>query len=242
MKDTITRFLRYVARETNTIGLEQRLQDKAWDEAVEFIQDNSHRGCDFHNSLEGIRRKVFSQAPKEGLLLEFGVNRGKSIHLFSSLLMLMDDPRTIFGFDNFAGLTEDWTGMGRNDGHVVRKKHFDLGGRAPEVDNNVKLVVGDIEDTLNPFLESHREESIAFIHIDTDTYTPCRLILEKCKPFLSDGSVVLFDQLLGYPSYRSHEFAALHETLARAEYEFIGFGIAQERANLVKAAIQYNKI
>ena len=79
--------------------------------ALEFIQDNSHRGCDFHNSLEGIRRKVFSQAPKEGVLLEFGVNRGKSIHLFSSLLMLMDDPRTIFGFDNFAGLTEDWTGM-----------------------------------------------------------------------------------------------------------------------------------
>ena len=79
------------------------------------------------------------------------------------------------------------------------------------------------------------------MHIDTDTYTPCKLILELCKPFFQDGSIILFDQLLGYPGFKNHEFAALKETLDEVDYEFIGFGIAQERANLVKAAIRYEK-
>ena len=157
------------------------------------------------------------------------------------MLRSMDDSRTIFGFDNFSGLTEDWTGMDRNNGHVVRKKYFDLDGKPPSVDDNVKFVIGDIETTLKQFLEEQSGQPVAFIHIDTDTYYPCRLILEQCKPLLEEGSVILFDQLLGYPGYRYHEYAALHEILDRSDYEFIGFGIAQERSNLVKAAIRYSK-
>ena len=129
--------------------------------------------------------------------------------------------------------------MGGDDVHRVRKDYFDLGGTAPSVSDNVELLIGDVEDTLIPFLENQNNEQIAFIHIDTDTYKPCKLILENCKPFLSRGSIILFDQLLGYPGYRFHEYAALMETFDLEEYEFLAFGIAQARSNLIKAAIRY---
>ena len=239
IRDFLVRGLRYVAKEINTVGLEQRLQNSAWQEAVAFIEANDHRGCDFHTSATSIRSAAFRQAPKTGLLLEFGVNRGKSIQLFSKLLIEGSDSREIIGFDNFTGLTEDWTGMGRENGHAIRKKYFDLGGRPPTLNDNIKLAIGDIEDTLIPFLDKNSGNQISFIHIDTDTYRPCQLILENCKPFLQNGSIILFDQLLGYPGCRFHEFAALHEIFDKTEYEFIGFGVAQERSNLVKAAIRY---
>jgi hypothetical protein len=242
MRGLINRILRHVSRETNVTGLEQRIQNRMWEESIDFIEANSHRSCDFYNSVEVMRREIFKKRPSDGMILEFGVNRGRSIQLFSKALTKTSDPRKIYGFDNFSGLTENWTGMGGHDGHRVRKRYFDLHGRPPQVGGNVELIIGDIEATLDPFLGQHKETPIAFIHIDTDTYTPCRLILEKCASNLVDGSIILFDQLLGYPGYRFHEFAALHEVLEKEQYQFIGFGIAQERSNLVKAAIKLQGI
>ena len=49
--------------------------------------------------------------------------------------------------------------------------------------------------------------------------------------------MILFDQLLGYLGYQEHELAAVDEIFDRRECDFIAFGVAQEKGNLVKAAI-----
>ena len=86
IREFLVRGLRYVAKEINTVGLEQRLQNSAWQDAVAFVEANDHRGCDFYTSATSIRTAAFRQVPKTGLLLEFGVNRGKSIQLFPPIL------------------------------------------------------------------------------------------------------------------------------------------------------------
>ena len=37
------------------------------------------------------------------------------------------------------------------------------------------------------------------------------------------GSVILFDELYGYPGWRHHEYKALQEVLAPSSYRFISF-------------------
>ncbi len=238
MKKDLQKAIRFFAREYMPRGITQRLQDRAWEEAVDFIYPRLSRTCEFFTSSDLVRKHSFHAKPDAGLVLEFGVHQGLSMRLFSKLLLESNDSRTIFGFDNFIGLTEDWTGMGSFGGHDTRAKFFNLKGQPKFESVNVKYIIGDIEETLAPFLASTEESTISFIHIDTDTYTPANVILTNCKRLLRSGSIILFDQLLGYPGYHHHEFAALQENLEEGSYEFIGFGIAQERSNLVKAVVK----
>ncbi|MGL4540977.1 MAG: hypothetical protein ACRCUI_00530, partial [Polymorphobacter sp.] len=64
---------------------------------------------------------------------------------------------------------------------------------------------------------------IGLLHIDTDTYPPARHILEIAAPHLVAGSIIVFDELIGYPNWRAHEYKALEEILPRERYEFIAF-------------------
>jgi len=81
-----------------------------------------------------IHQYAFSLIPRQGLLLEFGVYRGDSINTFAKALKAKGDSRTIYGFDSFEGLEEDWVG------HAVQKGFFDLAGIIPEVESNVSLI------------------------------------------------------------------------------------------------------
>ena len=102
---------------------------------------------------------------------------------------------------------------------------------------NIELIKGDILETLVPFLNENLGQ-ISFVHIDTDTYTPCLHILKNIKPRLVKGTVILFDELVGYPSFEHHELKALNEVLERSSYEFISFGVSKRKSRFIKAAIQ----
>jgi len=229
----LRRVTRAFVREQHQRGLKQRLQDQAWEEAAVFIRGNWNRDCEFFYDWWKIREYAIKRASGlDGLNLEFGVFSGKTINFFAEILEQEGKSEKIYGFDNFRGLTESWSGFG------LARGVFDRGGEKPKVRDNVELIVGDIKTTLPEFL-SNTDEPIKFVHIDTDTYGPCKDILELLRPYLQEGTVILFDQLLGYFGYQEHELAALNETLSSGEYRFIGFGIAQETSNLVKAAIMY---
>ena len=91
---------------------------------------------------------------------------------------------------------------------------FDQKGCLPKVEDNTSLVDGFIEDTLPKYIQKNSiRDGIAFIHIDTDTYSPAKVVLEELKPYFKSGTIILFDELLGYPNWRNHEFKALNEVL-----------------------------
>lgn len=208
----------------------------AWDDAQRVIYERSTTQTRIHDDHHALRREVFGQRPAEGMILEFGVFRGQSLNAFAEQARAEGDGRTLHGFDSFEGFSEEWTGV---EG-AFPKDRFDLAGGRPTVASNCALVDGFVEQTLPDFLREH-EDDVAFIHIDTDTYSPARTVLACCRPRLKAGSIVLFDELLGYPNWRSHEYRALQESLHDDEYTFLGFATSSPRARLIKAAIRIDR-
>ncbi len=165
----------------------------------------------------------------DGLFAEFGVWRGHGVNLFSR--QLKKSGAVIWGFDSFEGLEEDWTGHAKG-GQAGR---FTLKGELPEVADGVKLVKGWVQDTVPGWLEDHKGQAVVFAHLDLDTYTPTRFVLDAIKPRLVAGSVLLFDELYGYPGWRHHEWKALEESLPSDSFRYISFseqavGIEMTRA------------
>ena len=63
--------------------------------------------------------------------------------------------------------------------------------------------------------------------MDMDTYTPTKYALNKIKPFLQKGSIILFDEFYGFPDWQNHEYKALKETFKEEEYKYFAFGNRQ---------------
>jgi hypothetical protein len=151
--------------------------------------------------------------------LEFGVWTGESINFLSKFLQ----KNSIYGFDSFEGLREDWKGYHLTSGA------FDLNSQVPKLKKNIIPVVGWIQDTLPSFL-SEKKPKINFMHIDTDTYETAKFILENTKKYLSKNSIIVFDELYNFPGWDVGEYKALTETFAANEYKFIGFALKGEQA------------
>ena len=159
---------------------------------------------------------LFDEMP-DGMNLEFGVHKGGSLKIFSRKL------KYIYGFDSFLGLEENWSY------HFAQKGSLNLNGKIPETIkdlSNVKLIVGRVEDTLLEFISQHPLK-ISFIHMDLDLYSPTSYCLERLKPLLQSGSIILFDEFHGYPGWEFHEYRAFMETFARDEYEILAFSEMQ---------------
>ena len=190
--------------------------EKAAEQSAEFILANLDQAVLF-DDREAYWRFVVKRLPPKGLLMECGVFEGLSINFIADQLARRRDARRIYGFDSFEGLEEDWTGENLPAGY------FDMGGKLPSVRPSVELRKGWVQDTVAPFLAEQPGEPIALLHIDTDSYTPARYLLDTVKPRLAPGSIIAFDELVGYPNWQQHEYRALCEALEPGSYEFIAF-------------------
>jgi len=90
------------------------------------------------------------------------------------------------------------------------------------VNNNVELVVGLFQDTLDDFLKEH-EEPVAYLHLDADLYSSTKFVLDKLKKRIVSGTVISFDEIRNYPEYRDHEIKAWLEFSSKTKisYEWI---------------------
>ena len=149
----------------------------------------------------------------EGLWLEFGVYKGKSIRKIAG-----HTRADIYGFDSFEGLPEDWVlSYCRGD--------FSLQGRMPaDLPANVKLLKGRFCETLPAFLEIHAQP-VAFLHVDCDLYSSTKTVLTCLRNRLTAGSIILFDEFHNFPGWRQHEYRAFMEFIADTRYafEYIGW-------------------
>ncbi|MEM9224285.1 MAG: class I SAM-dependent methyltransferase [Pseudomonadota bacterium] len=196
------------------------LIDRALEDSANFIEPHLSQALLIRRG-DQIRAHAMERVPSAGLILEFGVSKGAGVNQFAALLRKRGDRRTVYGFDAFLGLSEDWYGKS-----IAARTNFSRQGKPPRVDPQVDLVIGWVEETLGPFLERHADP-IAFAHIDTDTYSPCRHILDLIKPRLAAGSLILFDEHHGYPNWRNGEYKALKEVLDPETYRYRAF-CAQE--------------
>lgn len=167
----------------------------------------------------------------DGLFLEFGVFQGRSIRAIADLVF----PRTVYGFDSFEGLPEDW----ERGNDVYSKGHFDLAGSTPEVPSNVTLVKGFFDETLEPWLKNNRGP-ISLLHIDCDLYSAARYILFSLNDQIQSGTIIIFDELCDwkdsgvYPAWEAGEWKALNEWLENFNRKVIPLSRGENFAATVK--------
>ncbi|MBU6418289.1 MAG: class I SAM-dependent methyltransferase [Proteobacteria bacterium] len=194
----------------NDLWLDLRLHAKR--EAVDYIIAHMNEAMVLADRDE-LARFALSRAPKEGLVLEFGVAKGASLRNLAA-----QTPRQVHGFDSFGGLPEAWSGTKEQAGAFTQK------GKLPKVPPNVVLHSGWFDQTLPPFLAAEAG-SVAFLHVDCDIYTSTVTIFTALRDRIAPGTVILFDEYFNYPGWRAHEYKAFQEFIAATglSYEYLGF-------------------
>lgn len=157
---------------------------------------------------------ALGQRTIDGLTLEFGVATGATLNS-----MCARSKGTVYGFDSFEGLPEDWT-------HFQKTGRFSSNGNPP--DNllpNAQLVIGYFDETLPNFAEEH-SGTVSFIHIDCDLYSSTKEVFKHLAPRFAPGTILVFDEYFNYPSWQHHEHKAFSEYLESAHLEAEYFGFA----------------
>jgi hypothetical protein len=168
----------------------------------------------------------------DGIWAEFGVFKGTSSKYLSKIKKekFPNLKSGFHGFDSFEGLPENWNG-------TTKKGKFNVKGQIPQI-ANVDFHKGWFRDTIPVFLET-TEKPFAFIHIDCDIYSSTVDILSNLKNRIIPGTVILFDELIGYDAWEHHEYKAFMEFTKEhdVEFEWIAFV-----ANAGQAACKITKI
>lgn len=162
--------------------------------------------------------EILNKSPAP-LILEFGVYKGNSINYFAERV----PNAKLVGFDSFEGLSENWTGF------ILSKGHFNQNGIVPKVHSNVNLVKGWFENTLPNYVKSAQLENLALLHLDADTYSPTKFVLETLCSYFKPGLIILFDEFFGYPNWQNHEFKAWIQVTQdkNISFKYIAFGEQQ---------------
>jgi Macrocin-O-methyltransferase (TylF) len=159
------------------------------------------------------------------LLLDLGVWLGWSTRLTSDA-----SDRTVFGFDTFEGLVEDWQ---IDDQAVIKSGTFSLAeplaqrfirdtgvslrdGVPDALGRKVQFIKGSTYETLDPFLADRPAAPIRLFHMDLDTYESCLHGLETCKDHFVEGSILVFDEYL----VTNGEMLAFYEFQSKYELEW----------------------
>jgi hypothetical protein len=143
--------------------------------------------------------------------LEFGVFKGDSIREWTSLNK--HEGSRFFGFDSFEGLPETWR-PGQEAGY------FRVDGAVPRIDDpRVQFVKGWFEETIPHFAREFSTKNRLLLHLDADLYGSTMLPLVYFAPFMSKGTLLIFDEFYD----REHEFKALQDwqRICRKQFQIV---------------------
>ena len=203
----------------NIKDIQEWRQREALSDTGRFVEQHMPLARSFPGPPDLISHAVSCVSSLEhGLVCEFGVATGNSINYIASLL----PQTTVFGFDSFEGLPEDWR-------EEYPRGSFQI-ERLPEVSANVTLKKGWFSDTLPDFLEQHSGQAV-FVHVDCDLYSSTKDIFNLLAPRIGPGTVLVFDEYFNYPGWREGEYKAFMEFINRTGYEFeyLGYCRASEQ-------------
>jgi predicted O-methyltransferase YrrM len=167
-----------------------------------------------HAAKLAMLRWAVSEAPSNGLVIEFGVATGET------LAVLAECRQPVHGFDSFEGLPEDWYG-------AYQKGTF--AQRLPDV-AGAELHVGWFDDSLPTFLGRHAE-AFAFVHMDADLYGSTKTVFDLAFDRFVPGTVIVFDEYFNYPGWQHHEHKAFSEFIEKSgrAFEYLGYNAMHEQ-------------
>ena len=109
--------------------LRHQLKIIATQESIKYIKKNMNNALCFSNDSGVLFEYALSKINNHGLILEFGVRKGKTIKEIAR----RKKNRLCHGCDSFEGLPEDWSGKPYPKGSYSEK------GKIPLVPKNVKM-------------------------------------------------------------------------------------------------------
>ena len=87
--------------------------------------------------------------------------------------------------------------------------------------SDVRIVLGRFEETLrNPELLGDLTPLLGLVHIDCDLYSATRIVFDRLGSRMGAGTVLLFDEFLGYPDWIEHEARAFREFVEQRGVRF----------------------
>jgi Macrocin-O-methyltransferase (TylF) len=168
-----------------------------------------------------------------GHIAEFGCWRGANL-LFMAKLLRIYDPlgsKIIHGFDSFEGLQT----FAQQDGQAEQERGRYKGSFEEltdmiglyELDDEITIHKGWIDDTLPALLRAQEELSLALVYVDVDLFAPTMRILDQCHPRLSTGGLIVFDEwnVENYPG----ETTAVREFLEAHRGEYVAQHVKRAR-------------
>jgi hypothetical protein len=154
-----------------------------------------------------------------GDFVECGVWKGGNLVLLSSLQEYDENPRMIYGFDTFTGMTApskydtDIRGVsaakmmsqkkkvdGEQSIHAFASMDLVNQNLQDNESKNVRLIKGDVAKTLLD--QSNLPSKISILRLDTDWYESTKIELELLYPLLASGGVLIIDDYGHYAGAR----------------------------------------
>jgi len=101
----------------------------------------------------------------------------------------------------------------------------------PVVGQNVKLIKGLFEDTIDAFLIDYNIDKISLIHIDCDLYSSTKTVLDHIRDKIVSGTIIIFDEYFNYPNWQIHEFKAFQEFIIdnNLKYKYLLYNDTHEQ-------------
>lgn len=172
-------------------GLE-RVQLPAEEDPLNYIFDHYQKHMDARGFLS------------QGFWVEFGVWEGKTLKEAHQALSTTKFNGPIAGFDSFVGLPSKWAG--RFDKGAFETNYEKV---RKDVPSDILLYEGWFQDTIGTFLKDHPTVPAAVINFDADLYVSTSLTFGLLAERIIPGTILCFDELVGYPAYQMHEILAL---------------------------------
>ena len=166
-----------------------------WISSWNFIQRNKSEKTIF----TGTSQQGFSKLPPriQGLCLEFGVRFGNSLRRLQELTGTQ-----WHGFDSFQGLPTQWNE--REQGSYSTK------GYIPDLGADISLHTGWFSQSLPIFMKDHKGP-VSIIHIDCDLYVSTKEALFLLAPWITSGTILIFDEYIMNPKWEQDEHKAFIE-------------------------------
>jgi len=147
-----------------------------------------------------------------GDILEFGTRWGRDLVLFANFRGMLEPynhNRKVVGFDTFEGfpessITSKDTDSTESGGYDTVDNYEDYLDKVLEYHENespishkkkYEIIKGDVEETLEKYLENNPQTVIALAYFDLDLYSPTKTCLELIKDRIPRGGVIGLDEL-----------------------------------------------
>jgi hypothetical protein len=158
-----------------------------------------------------------------GAVIELGVCSGNGLmSLIHSHNVLQPTYRyrEFYGFDTFEGFPKihendiadiEWKeGDFANNCFDKLNNIIDVHNKFYYIPSNVKLIKGDVNQTVPTFLDNNKHVLVSLLYLDLDIYEPTKTALKYFLPRMAKGSIVAFDEL-NWKSFPGETIACLEE-------------------------------